>query len=538
MPPYKEREIAMRLITHLAIATNALALLLNANLAKGKDSPDNPALDNPKTGGEEATVEMREVSALEKNEISSNGSLMRWVHGECSIEPDKAVKTYPKLKSKEPLYGKFVFDRERFGGKSIEYHFVLDESGETPKGEKKNKVGPSDKPAGAIEKPEAAKQPEITEPNLSNYDRLYFDLNRDLDLTNDPVLMPMKGPPSFEDIYAGDKEKQVFDFLKIDIDYGAEIGVQPFQLLPLFTIFENQEHKKYPSMSFAATTARQGRIKIGKQEYHVVLTQPYVNITGRFNRMENLLYIKPVDSNDTPEKHGFYKTGYLGAARQADGVLYTFSATPLGDKLTVKRYCGEYGVLRVVPGRPDLKKLSIEGILCSDKMQFNFGHLLGKKGDNPDARSEYQVPVGDYYPYWLTIHFGRLRMEFTDNTLADGRRRDANHPKNRFIKIRKDKPFVLDFSNKPEVLFANPAKDTTLKLGDLIHIEAALIDPVCDIVFWEMDDTSRMEKEILKYDDGTGMKEHTEEKPLSLAPLVTITDSAGKKIAEGAMPFG
>ena len=55
-----------------------------------------------------------------------------------STKPYKEVKAYPKLKSKHPLYGKVAFDIDLSNRKGIEFHFVLDESGEDlPRDEKK-----------------------------------------------------------------------------------------------------------------------------------------------------------------------------------------------------------------------------------------------------------------------------------------------------------------------------------------------------------------------------------------------------------------
>ena len=101
--------------------------------------------------------------------------------------------------------------------------------------------------------------------------------------------------------------------------------------------------------------------------------------------------------------------------------------------------------------------------------------------------------------------------------------------------IRKDKPFVLDFSNKPEVLFASPAKDQAFKPGDEIRVAAVLVDPALDIMIRGLADTKRSQKVTLKIADG---RESSYEQPLSLDPIVTITDSSGKTVSEGKMPFG
>ena len=75
------------------------------------------------------------------------------------------------------------------------------------------------------------------------------------------------------------------------------------------------------------------------------------------------------------------------------------------------------------------------------------------------------MPVGDYVPSYLSIEYGRLQIFLSDNYHADGKPRDFGQNRIYGIKIGKDKPFVLDFSNKPEVLFASPAKDKTVQAG-------------------------------------------------------------------------
>ncbi len=104
------------------------------------------------------------------------------------------------------------------------------------------------------------------------------------------------------------------------------------------------------------------------------------------------------------------------------------------------------------------------------------------------------------------------------------------------MQIGKDKPFVLDFSNKPDVMFASPAKESVYKPGDEVEVKAVLIDPVLDIMIRGLTDTRQKVKED-RQGDPAG-KKGTSEQDKSLDPVVTITDSAGKNVAEGTMPFG
>jgi hypothetical protein len=95
------------------------------------------------------------------------------------------------------------------------------------------------------------------------------------------------------------------------------------------------------------------------------------------------------------------------------------------------------------------------------------------------------------------------------------------------LTIRKDQPYVLDFSNKPGVLFASPPRDKTFKPGDEVEVKAVLVDPKLDFMIRGLEDTTRPKA------DG-----QTRGSKLSLDPKVLITRANGEKVAEGVMPFG
>ncbi len=54
------------------------------------------------------------------------------------------------------------------------------------------------------------------------------------------------------------------------------------------------------------------------------------------------------------------------------------------------------------------------------------------------------------------------------------------------LKIRKGEPYVLCFSERAEVLFVSPAKETRIKPGDELTVEAVLIDPKLDVVIGDL----------------------------------------------------
>jgi hypothetical protein len=144
-----------------------------------------------------------------------------------------------------------------------------------------------------------------------------------------------------------------------------------------------------------------------------------------------------------------------------------------------------------------------------------------------------QLPVGDYLPEFLTLQFGRLSINLSQNYHSEGKRQSREGRPDVFgITIRKDCPFVLDFSNQPAVMFASPAPNQRIKLGDTVMVMAVLVDPQLDIMIRGLTDTSRKQTK-----DAEG-KPLGYERNLSLDPTVMITRANGEKVAEGVMPFG
>ncbi len=83
--------------------------------------------DKPKE--KDAAFDLKEASIFDDGNMGQ--SLWRAVSVQCTTEPFKEVKAYPKLNSKHPLYGKLQFARTP-GKEEAPIYFVLDESGEQP----------------------------------------------------------------------------------------------------------------------------------------------------------------------------------------------------------------------------------------------------------------------------------------------------------------------------------------------------------------------------------------------------------------------
>lgn len=391
-------------------------------------------------GSGELVFELEEVSVFDVNKVS-----VRFTSGHriaCELKADPNVK-YPAFKSDKPLYGLVRFDMESGEEHSgTPYHFAIDESEGAERG----------------------------------YDRLYFDLNRDLDLTNDVPLASLENPPKGAILdYKWIKQQVCFDYLSISSDSIAG-GKNRVEVMPRLVIPD----KGTPVMSFVATKARKGQIKIAGQRFDVLLGQGYP-IGTHFDRPSTEFHLILKDLPGRGREPRWWGADMLKAIHKIGGTYYRFSTTAEGDKLTVKPYDGEFGIFEIGSGWRLFRDKQVRGSLWSKDATVAVGTELADGELGPVQNCT--LPIGDYAPAFLTINYGPMLVVISDNYHSDGKPRDrGGRPQVYGIKIRKDKPFVLDFANKPEVMFASPAKDCRLKPGEQLNINAVLIDPKLDIM--------------------------------------------------------
>lgn len=492
------------------------------------------------TSPEEAEFSLRERSVFDIATGEYQHELMRGARAVCQDQPYEAVRAYPALRSKKPIYGVVWLAPEanrRESGTPV--YFVVDESGEArpaPAPAKQDSSGGKSllERLGASLFGGSGESREAELPPLKNtYDRLYVDLNGDLDLTNDVVVVPMKSPPArSQQRYQGLVQSVVFEEFAVPLDFGAELGQRPVRLVPRLGIQE-YEGQEYRGVEFISAVAREGEIRIGSRAYHAVLAQSFL-ISGRYDTPYTQLLLT---SRDKPsEREYWWGADQLNAMRLVDGQYYTTSTTPLGDRLIVSAYQGEFGILRIGPGDRSLDRVSIRGSLDSPTTSLAVGEVSDDMSGTTRSVAEYRLPVGDYIPNYVTIDYGRLQLNISQNYHSDGKPREIDRSAWIYgIRIRQDEPFVWDFSTPPEVMFASPARDQTYRRGDEISVMAVLTDPKLTIMIRGLVDTER--KETKTYDLGGG-RTGSYETNLSLDPTVTITNAAGKQVAQGVMPFG
>lgn len=455
-----------------------------------------------------AVFAMEEVTAFGKEEV--NGKTRYIYPGgsftSCNTAPNKLVKAYPKFKSKRPLYGSVTFDSDFLNPRAGKtFYFVLDESGEKAPAAKEKSEKAADK-----------KQPSVgfmgPMPGSMKYDLLYFDCNGDRDLTNDGVVKLARKNP-FEGMPEATSDG-FFDDLKVEFDFGPALGKRPFVIVPHGLAYGSD----LVLMQFVPKMARRGKIRLGSEEYVARLCQSRT-ISGRYDRPMVQVELSPVEDS----KSANVLPTPLGQMRWIDGQFVSLSATPLGDKLTVEPYRGDLGTLDIGPGGRAVTELGLAGQLISSK---GFMVAMGETA-SPSTKAmprHYALPVGDYMLPAFTAQHGRLRFagRMAANIAPPVGQRIAATPTYP-IQIRKDKPFVLEFSGKPDVKFMDPAKDRSFKPGDNIRVAAMLTEPWQGIQITGLWDTTRKQ----------GPAGYAK-----LDPMIAIRDSAGRVVVEGKMPFG
>ncbi len=529
--------VAGLVLTMLALGPPARPAEPDSPAKKAGAKPKAPA-EKKRAGLERPVVfTMQEVSAFEfGKDTPGRYPIPRGPYARCTASPRREVKAYPKLKAQRPLYGAVNFGGDPLDPKSGKtFYFVLDASGEEPPPTTTKEPAKDVKKDGGTKDSVQSDAQRRTSRAIASYpaakfDRLYFDRNGDLDLTNDGVVTlarqsPFKAGRDADPFGPGSPVlPQVFDALEVPFDFGPPLGEKPFRIVPwLASVARDQG-----IVMFIPATMRKGKIKLGGAEYVALLTQSRT-ITGRYDSLWVQLELYPVAPASSAGR--LFRPGSLGDFRWIDGQLATLSASPMGDKLTLQPYRGDTGIVEVGPGGRTITDLGIVGTLVSKQGTVPLGEptLVPPK----TLPRRYQVPVGDYQPVSLIIQYGRLRFACrpaTDYLPAVSSKSPAFS-----VQVRKDKPCVLEFSGKPEVVFLGPPKDRTFKPGGQVAIRAMLSEPWQKIMITGLWDTTKKIGE-LKY--RMGGEEVTVPEYARLDPEIVIRNAAGEQVAQGRMPFG
>jgi len=504
------------------------------------------------TAAKDAVFKMEEVSAFDIKEVGPYGlAMMGGQSAFCTPTPNPDVKAYPKFKSQRPMYGTVILGgappvtaagQPARPAAVARYHFALDESQEeAAPPEKPKEPGATEESKEKVKETAKSKSSETAKRIASTlrgiasseagsqtkFDLLYFDANGDGDLTNDPVVHVLKDPP--KGLPAGANVK-VFDTLAVQVALGGDAGTMKVRILPMLQAYG--PNAAY--MRFMPATARKAKIRLGGQEYTAILSSPGT-IAGRLDSPQSRLQLIPAGQEPGTR---LMSAGLemLGAMREVDGVLYQLSATPSGDELRVAPYRGEYGIFEVAPANKEVKQSGLLGVLTGKEWSVMFG-APAITYPYPEAKvAQHKVPVGDYSPMMLQAKVGKVDVSLRQNWYSAQTPDGRSKPPAPSIQIRKDKPVVLDFAQRPKVVFIGPPADKPVRTGDAVLVRALLIEPTLDLIIGGLEDRSRKVGELRTMGpDGNPM---TLPRFASLDPDIVITDSAGKEVAKGKMPFG
>lgn len=457
-----------------------LALLAGLILPRDSRGSAEPA-PPPAAAAKEMTVALQEISVRDLANERIRESFLRgqysWIRAQKGIV--LPVK-WPSFSSDAPLYGQVDFRNLAPGErKSDQFYFALDSS---VKG--------------------------------GDCDLLYFDENGDADLTNDK---PRKPAPQWSSLSrrSSSFKETYFDPVTMTFDFGPG-GTQPLEVLPCLRVYQGST----PQFSFVAAHVHSGRFEIDGTSYEACVGYQY-EVGGRLDEPRTALILAAPDE----EPASWWGGDQLCAVHRLGGRFWRFACTPTGDKLFVRPYDGPVGTFEIGAGGRKVERLTARGSLRSNEAAVAIGGALAGGWPGPAQRCD--VPAGDYYPAYLTIELGDLSISLSNNyhANAQGQLREGREPV-RGIAIRADKPYVLDFSNKPVVVFTQPdgAPERQFARGEEIQIKAVLIDPVLDVMIRRLNTVA----------PGASAADP----PQSLDPKVVIKRTNGEIVAEGVMPFG
>jgi hypothetical protein len=267
---------------------------------------------------------------------------------------------------------------------------------------------------------------------------------------------------------------------------------------------------------------KQAQITLGNRQCKVILG----------DKPEREFYLYETETVKGPYWWGSWS---LNSYHKIGDEFFEFMLIEDGNKIAARPYKGSLGTIKVGKGGRELEKVEFKG---SVHQQGQIAAPIGTiKELSPEAVTECTIPVGDYTSYIMHITYDNLDICISNNyhTNAQGQssRKDIVYG----MQVHEDKPYVLDFSNEPMVIFDQPPiSQTSFSHGQEIKFAAVLIDPKLDIMIRGLDDTSvKVDKE---YKDATGKVIRTRKVDKSLDPNVVIARADGEVIAEGVMPFG
>jgi len=267
---------------------------------------------------------------------------------------------------------------------------------------------------------------------------------------------------------------------------------------------------------------KQGQITLANRPFKIILGE----------RPEREFFLFDVEKGFGPYWWGSWS---LHSYHKIDDKFFEFLLIEQGNKIAARPYKGQLGIIKVGKGGRDLEKVEFNGSL------YQAGYVAAPIGTIEEHRTspvaECKIPVGDYTPYLMSVTYDNLSIEISNNYHTNAQGQSDGKEIVYGMQVREDKPYVLDFSNGPMVVFDQPPlSKTSFSRGEQIKFAAVLIDPKLDIMIRGLNDTSvKVDKE---YKDANGKVIQTVKVSKALDPNVVIVRADGEVIAKGVMPFG
>lgn len=333
----------------------------------------------------------------------------------------------------------------------------------------------------------------------TGYDTFIFDINHDFDLTNDTALKPAEEPPLPHYLTSGEN---VY-FQQFDLQTQADSETISVQIIPRLRISDNRFE-----VYFTAPDVFRGKVKLGSKKYSVILHQGGA-ITGRFDSPTTHILIDELNYNAP-----------LVNALIIGKKYYHLQLSPKGETITVKPYKGKFGLFSSTCTTKDNIKGKIE-----------FAQLLGDIGlvDIKKCKGNdngFLFPVGEYYPFYLEIPFSNIKAIFS-RSVQDENQKSAK------IHLNHKEPFQLQIRGKPEIIFSSPEQIRKYKPSDELLVKALFDIPEMQLKLRHLQDLTKPIETFKVPPDGDDYKIYKQ-----ISPVVKITNSSGKVVAEGDMPFG
>ena len=263
--------------------------------------------------------------------------------------------------------------------------------------------------------------------------------------------------------------------------------------------------------SFMRRVHRQEMDKVMKGTITLV-GRPFTILLGE--DLEREFYLFDIQKGFGPYWLGSWR---LHSYHKIDGEFCQFMLVEDGAKIAAKPYKGDIGTIRIGKGNRNLDRAEFNGSV------YQAGFVSAPIGtiepNWPAYVEECEIPVGDYTAHMINVRYGSITFSISNNYYTNAQGQSRNDKERVYgVHIRKDTPYVLDFSNKPMVIFERPsASQRSFRRGEKITFGAVLIDPKLDIMIRSLGNAFSRK---------------------NIDPKVVITRASGKIVAEGVMPFG